>query len=97
MAKPRSVHWLLLTAGALTLLAFSATVLAQSEGVYDLAWSAIAGGATYSSAGVYELGGAIGQPATGAMSGGPYMLIGGFWAGAPGPAIAYLPLAFKAP
>jgi len=57
-------------------------VLAQSGGDYDLSWNTIdSGGYTYSSGGVYSVGGTIGQLDAGIMSGGVYTLSGGFWAG----------------
>lgn len=57
--------------------------LAQTGGTYDLAWSTIdGGGATFSTGGTYSLGGTIGQPDPGQLSGGSYTLVGGFWSGA---------------
>ena len=45
--------------------------LAQSGGTYDLGWNTIdGGGATFSSGGNYVLGGTVGQPDAGQMSGG---------------------------
>ncbi len=55
-------------------------VVAQSGGGYDLTWNVIAdGGAMFSVGGPYSLYGTIGQPDSGAMSGGAYTLVGGFW------------------
>ncbi len=64
---------------------------------YDLAWYTIAGGgATVSTGGSYSLGGSIGQPDAGTLSGGSYTLKSGFWSGA---SIAnyniYLPLVMR--
>lgn len=63
---------------------------AASAQTYDLSWYSIdGGGATFSTGGVYELGGTIGQfdagPGSAGMSGGAFTLVGGFWpaAGAP--------------
>lgn len=54
---------------------------AQSGGGYDLTWSTVDGGGyMFSTGGGYSLGGTIGQPDAGAMSGGNYALVGGFWA-----------------
>ena len=54
---------------------------AQSGGTYELTWSTIDGGVgTFSTGGTYELGGTIGQPDAGALSGGTYGLSGGLWA-----------------
>lgn len=50
---------------------------------YDLSWFTIdGGGATFSTGGNFSLGGTIGQPDAGIMSGGTFTLTGGFWAGA---------------
>jgi hypothetical protein len=55
--------------------------LAQSEG-YDLSWWSVDnGGATLSSGGSYNLSGTAGQPDAGTLSGGAYILTGGFWGG----------------
>jgi len=89
----------LLFAG-LTLL-FTLPVLAQSGGELDLSWNTVdSGGGTFSSGGSYTLGGTIGQPDAGGMTGGAYTLSGGFWAGqaAPPPPPSYdlfLPLINK--
>jgi hypothetical protein len=50
--------------------------LAQS---YSIDWFTIDGGGSTSTGGVYSVSGTIGQPDAGAMSGGSYSLIGGFW------------------
>ena len=50
---------------------------------YDLAWWTVdGGGAAFSTNGGYTLGGTLGQPDAGVMSGGGYTLAGGFWGGA---------------
>jgi len=83
---------------ALTALLLLASVArAQSGGGYDLSWSTVdGGGATWSEGGGYSLGGTIGQPDAGVLSGGGYTLAGGFW---PGGAAArygvYLPLVLR--
>lgn len=65
--------------GVLTAL-ISSPLRAQTGGGYDLTRSTIdGGGATFSSAGTVQLGGTIGQPDAGALSGGGYSLTGGFW------------------
>ena len=70
----------LLFAG-LTLL-LTLPVLAQSGGELDLSWNTVdSGGGTFSSSGSYALGGTIGQPDAGGMTGSAYALSGGFWAG----------------
>ncbi|MEJ2211953.1 MAG: hypothetical protein P8129_23375 [Anaerolineae bacterium] len=60
--------------------------LAQTGGSYDLTWSTVdGGGATFSTGGAFSLGGTIGQPDAGQLSGGDYSLTGGFWSGAANP------------
>ncbi len=83
-------------AACLLLLAAS-TVLAQSGGGYDLSWSTVDGGGyTFSTGGVYSLGGTAGQPDAGVMSGGIYTLSGGFWPGAaPPPHRVYVPFVVR--
>ena len=49
---------------------------------YDLSWYTIDGGGGSSNGGSYSLGGSIGQPDAGTLSGGSYHLSGGFWGGA---------------
>lgn len=50
---------------------------------YDLSWYTFdGGGATFSTGGDFELGGTIGQPDAGVLSGGGFELVGGFWGGA---------------
>ena len=60
----------------------------------DLSWYILdGGGATFSTGGSYSLGGSIGQPDTGSLSGGTYTLNGGFWGGMSIASYAiYLPL-----
>ena len=74
------VSRLLLLAILLSLLA--SVALAQTGGGYDLTWSTVdGGGATWSEGGGYSLGGTVGQPDAGVLSGGGYTLAGGFWPG----------------
>lgn len=73
--------------------------LAQTGGPYDLSWSTIDGGGhTFSTGGDYSLGGTIGQPDPGLLTGGAYTLGGGFWGG--GAQVVrqsiYLPLVLRA-
>jgi hypothetical protein len=51
-------------------------VLAQS---YSIDWYKIAGGGGTGTGGVYVVSGTLGQSDAGAMSGGDYSLVGGFW------------------
>ena len=64
-------------------LAAMPPALAQSGGGFDAAWNTIdGGGQMFSSAGVFELGGTIGQPdaqVAPVMTGGAFELTGGFW------------------
>jgi len=73
--------------------------LAQSGGGYDLSWSSVDGGGyTFSSGGAYTLGGTVGQPDAGLLSGGNYTLGGGFWGGGAAAAMEYeiyLPLVLR--
>ncbi len=63
---------------------------------YSIDWYTIdGGGATFSIGGSYSLGGSIGQPDAGSLSGGSYQLNGGFWGGASINYNIYLPLALK--
>jgi hypothetical protein len=86
---------LLLLAVLLSLLA--SVALAQSGGGYDLSWSTVdGGGATWSEGGGYSLGGTIGQPDAGVLSGGGYTLAGGFWGGGAATRYGiYLPLILR--
>ena len=52
---------------------------AQTGGDYDLHWSTVDGGGGVSTGAAYILSGTIGQPDAGDMSGGDYVLTGGFW------------------
>jgi hypothetical protein len=60
----------------------SGLVHAQSGGGYDLTWYTVDnGGVSLRMANEYQLGGTIGQPDAGGLSGGDYTLVGGFWWG----------------
>ena len=93
MCKPyRYLVWLIPAA----LLFLPALALAQSGGGYDLTWSTIDGGGyTFSEGGGYSLGGTVGQPDAGVLSGGGYTLVGGFWGGAAARYGVYLPLVLR--
>ena len=94
----RKCLFLVLGAGVLLL---SVGLIARAQGGYDLSWWTVDGGGyTVSTGGGYELGGTIGQPDAGAMIGGAYTLVGGFWgggavSGTPGPHRIYLPLVLR--
>ena len=51
---------------------------------YNINWYTIDGGGGVSVKGDYELAGTIGQPDAGVISGGGFVLSGGFWAGSYG-------------
>jgi hypothetical protein len=84
---------------ACLLLLLASGVSAQSGGGYDLSWSTIdGGGGTFSTGGVYALGGTVGQPDAGQLTGGVYTLGGGFWGGGAVAApenLIYLPLVVR--
>ena len=61
----------------LLLVAFCVSATLAAE--YSIDWSTVDGGGGTSTGGVYSVSGTIGQPDAGAMSGGNYMLAGGFW------------------
>ena len=60
----------------LVLFLSSPRTLAQT---YEITWSTIDGGGGRSTGDSYTLEGTIGQPDAGLMSGGSYVLAGGFW------------------
>ncbi len=61
-------------------LLLSTIALASTAQSHAISWWTIdGGGATRSTGGGYSLGGTIGQLDAGAMSGGEFMLAGGFW------------------
>ncbi len=63
-------------------LLLSTIALASTAQSYAISWWTIDnGGATMSTRGGYSLGGTIGQPDAGAMSGGGFVLEGGYWQG----------------
>ncbi|MEZ5064957.1 MAG: FlgD immunoglobulin-like domain containing protein [bacterium] len=56
--------------------------VAQTGGEFDLSWSTIdAGGASWLAGGDFLLGGTSGQPDAGVLTGGEFVLAGGFWGG----------------
>ena len=59
------------------LLAFAWTALAQTGDGYDLSWSTVGGGGECGGGG-YTLTGIAGKPDAGGLSGGDYVLQGGF-------------------
>lgn len=64
------------------ILALTGIALAWASDGYDLSWYSVdGGGAMLSSSGGYTLGGTIGQPDAGLLTGGNYTFGGGFWGG----------------
>ena len=85
----RHLH-LFLLAGVLLLLPLGMVALAQTGGGYDLTWSTVDGGGyTFSTNGGYTLGGTAGQADAGLLTGGGYVLGGGFWHGGAAPGDVY--------
>jgi hypothetical protein len=96
--RRESAKWLdrqavLMMALVLLLALFTATVVAQTGGGYDLTWYTIDGGGATVSGGGYELAGTVGQADAGTVSGGGYVLASGFWSG--GVYAVYLPLVIR--
>lgn len=92
--KTRHVMFILFLFSAL--LYAQVLVHAQSGAGYDLTWNTVDGGGwTFSTGGGYMLGGTIGQPDAGSLSGGGYTLNGGLWYGIFQGAHAHLPLLFR--
>jgi len=75
-------------------LVLSALALAQDG--YDLSWwTADGGGYTFSTGPGYSLGGTIGQPDAGVLTGPGYTLSAGFWPGGAAAYRVYLPLVLR--
>jgi len=63
---------------------------------YDLSWWTVdGGGGVDNAASGYVLGGTVGQPDAGLLTGSGYVLSGGFWFGAGRPYRVYLPLVVR--
>src|SRR5215467_12747783 len=73
----KATHKLTLRLAVLLIGLVTARVHGQT---YDLSWFTIDGGGGQASSGDFSLGGTIGQPDAGAMTGGSFELVGGFWA-----------------
>lgn len=74
-----SARMLILLGLYLATLASSPTAWVQ--GGYDISWISTDNGGGISSGGPFTLAGAIGQPEAGRLSGGTFVLKGGFWGG----------------
>ena len=66
---------------ALAVLLLLVTVISANGSGYSLNRWTVDGGGGEMSSGQYALGGTIGQPDAGTLSGGTYTLDGGFWGG----------------
>src|SRR5262245_10322732 len=64
------------TNAILAVIAFATSAFAD----FDLSWRTIDSGGGFSAGGVFEFEVTVGQPDPGAMSGGNFELVGGFWA-----------------
>jgi hypothetical protein len=69
----KSTKLLLVLVAAITRLA---PLFAQN---YAINWYSVGGGGGTSSGGIYSLGGTIGQPDAGVLTGAEFELVGGFW------------------
>ncbi len=76
-----------LAAGILCLVALSVTLVAIQAAPdtpaanYTIPWWTVDSGGSASQGGSYALVGTVGQPEPGNLSGGSYLLKGGFWSG----------------
>jgi hypothetical protein len=97
MMKRKTTRLILVVALVFMIVASGAALVsAQTGGGYDLTWSTTDGGGyMFSTGGGYSLGGTIGQPDAGVLSGGGYTLAGGFWAGVDIQYKVYLPIVLK--
>ena len=80
------------------LLALTWAALASPAALSLPWWSVDGGGQTFSEGGGYRLGGTVGQPDAGVLSGGAFTLGGGFWRGGAVAAAdyrVYLPLVLR--
>jgi len=76
--RPESTPW---KRPQLPLLVLMAALGFPAAAQYSIDWHTIDGGGGTSSGGVYSVSGTIGQPDAGPpMTGGPYTVMGGFWA-----------------
>jgi len=71
----------------------SVGAVASSAQNYTLDWRTLDGGGGASTGGVFAVSGTVGQPdAGGPLTGGPYIVLGGFWPGANLVQTPYAPL-----
>ncbi len=92
----KRILFILIVVIALVLALRAMPTVAQTGGTYDLTWNSIdGGGVTFATGGAYSLGGTIGQPDAGTLSGGGYTLTGGFWGALNTGGSTYLPLVVR--
>ncbi len=79
--KQKRRSWIGLAFSSLAILWLANETVGQSRSVYEILWWTVDGGGGVSSAsgGSYELTGTIAQNDAGILSGGAYVLKGGFW------------------
>jgi hypothetical protein len=87
----RHLPILLLALATLAIL----TTVALAQGGYGMTRSVIAGGGGFSSGGIYDVQGTIGQPVAGASSQGDYGVSSGFWGWVQSFFDVYLPLVLR--
>lgn len=91
---------LFLTVAVILTVAITASLALAQSGPLGIPWYTIdGGGTTASSGGDFVLSGSVGQPDASVLSGGIYIVRGGFWGVAPVPdtevSSVYLPLVRK--
>ena len=80
------MKWLRLFLVTLLAIAIVVPVVwAQASQDFDLHWNVLGGGGGRSAGGNFALHGTIGQPAVTTLTGGPFVLQGGFWLGPAAP------------
>jgi hypothetical protein len=78
----------------LVLAALLLTAVVLADGGYDLSWWTV-GSTTLSTGGEFAMGGTVGQPEAGSLSGGVYSLTGGFWSGTGPQPFIFLPVIMR--
>jgi hypothetical protein len=90
-------QWIALLLSAVLVLLLAGAALAAVQG-YTADWWTVDGGGGQSSGGDYTLRGAAGQPDAGVLTGGAYVLQGGFFTGlsaAPSQREIFLPVVVR--
>ena len=92
--NPPRVFRRALTSAATGVWLVFALAAASHAQTFSLDWSTIDGGGGTSAGGGYSVGGTIGQPDAGTLSGGSFTLQGGFWPGLVVPSSGEVPALF---